>query len=315
MPEPEIQFVPEMSQDSRVHVYRSNRLRVCQDGLEGPEEFDGMEVDCYLLATERFLLFCDTLIRPADMATVSAMLPGELRKRPVLVMDSHADWDHAWGNGYFTGEHAAPLIAHEHCRQRLESEEARTFLASYQKTYPNHFHTVVLTPPTVTFHDKLSLHGGDLTVELFSAPGHCADHIAAWLPELQLLLAFDAVETPIPLLKDAASAPSMLSTLERFLSLHPQRVLCSHGRTTSPAIIQANLAYFREIERRCRAVLARHRPTEVELEHASVLLDYSLDEVVAQVTSLIDIPIPFDRDFYSWAHDGNTRYIMQWLMS
>lgn len=315
MPAPEILYVPEMSQDSRVRVYRSNRVRVCQDGLAGPETFDGMEVDCYLLVTERFLLFCDTLIRPEDMATLTGMLPGELLRRPALIMNSHADWDHAWGNSYFTGEHAAPIIGHEHCRERMESDEDRTFLASYQKSYPNHFHTVVLTPPTITFHDKLSLYGGDLALELFSAPGHCEDHIAAWLPELQLLLAFDAVETPIPLLKNAASAQNMFTTLERFLSLHPQRVLCSHGRTTSPAIIQANLTYFREIERRCRTVLARHHPTETELEHASTLIGYPLDEVVTQAASAIEIPEPVDRDFYSWAHDANARYIMQWLMS
>jgi glyoxylase-like metal-dependent hydrolase (beta-lactamase superfamily II) len=197
----------------------------------------------------------------------------------------------------------------------MESEKDQAFLANFQKNHPNHFHSVLLTPPTVTFHDRLSLYGGDLTAELFSAPGHCEDHIAAWIPELQLLLAFDAVETPIPLLKNAANAQSMFTTLERFLSLHPQHVLCSHGRTSSPAIIQANLSYFREIERRCRAVLTRHLPKEAELEQASTLIDYSLDEVIAQTASLIDIPTSFDRDFYAGAHDANTRYIMQWLMS
>ncbi|GHO87496.1 MBL fold metallo-hydrolase [Dictyobacter formicarum] len=315
MPMSDIFAVPEMSQDNRVRVYRGSRLRVCPNNFSGPEEFDGMEVDCYLLVTDRFRLLCDTLIRPEDMSTVFEDISADPVKRPLLVMNSHADWDHAWGNSYFTGERTMPIIAHEHCRTRLQSEKEQTFLANFQSSYPNHFHSVALTPPTITFHDRLSLYGGDLTVELFSAPGHCQDHIAAWIPELRLLLAFDAVETPVPLIENVAGVQSMFTTLERFASFQPQHVLCSHGGTTSPGIINANLTYFREIERRCRTVLTRQIPTEADLERASTLIDYSLDEVVTDASRMIEIPDPLDRSFYSGAHNANVRYIMQWLMS
>ena len=80
-------------------------------------------------------------------------------------------------------------------------------------------------------------------------------------------------------------------------------------------IINANLAYFREIERRCRTVLTQHLPTEADLQQAATLIDYSLDEVVAEASHMIEIPDPLDRSFYGWAHDANIRYIMQWLMS
>lgn len=315
MSTPEVTFVPEMSHDARVRVYRGSQVRHCSNGLPGPEEFNGMEVDSYLLITERFLLLCDTLIRPEDMSLVTQSIQGELTERPLLVMNSHADWDHAWGNSYFTGKRMVPIIAHEHCHRRMESEKDKTFLANFQREYPNHFQSVVLTAPTVTFHDRLSLYGGDLTIELFNAPGHCQDHSAAWIPELRLLLAFDAVETPIPFIKSVVGAQSMFTTLEHFLSLQPQWVLCSHGRTTSPTIIQANLTYFREVKQRCRTVLTRHLPTEAELERASLLIGYPFDEVIAKVANMIAVPDAFDRAFYESAHDTNIRHIMQWLMS
>src|ERR1700730_12748028 len=171
------------------------------------------------------------------MAAVMDEIAGELAGRQLLVIDSHADWDHCWGNCYFTGAHAAPIIAHEHCRTRMLSVEAQAGLTEYQQRFSS-FQHVILIPPTLTFTHELSIHGGDLTLELIGAPGHHPDHIAIWIPELRLLLAFDAAEKPLPLIEDAAGVQPMLTTLERFLALQPERVLCSHGKTTSIATVQ-----------------------------------------------------------------------------
>jgi glyoxylase-like metal-dependent hydrolase (beta-lactamase superfamily II) len=292
-------FIPEMSNE-RVRVFRRNFAMT--DG------FEGIEVDAYVLATDRYLVVCDTMLYPEDAATMMQMVKGELAGRQVLVVNSHADWDHAWGNGYFTGEHAAPIIAHEYGLVRQQSEEMRATLADYQRCYPI-FRNVVLIPPTITFTHGLTIHGGNLTIELLPALGHQPDHIAAWIPQMSLLLAFDAVEMPLPCIESAIYVPQMFATLEQLLVLQPERVLCSHGKTTSPAIIKENLAYLHEIELRCRALLQTHQPAESELEHASTLINYSLDDVIAGRTE------PVDRTFYSEAHENNIRCILQWLMS
>jgi glyoxylase-like metal-dependent hydrolase (beta-lactamase superfamily II) len=291
--------VPEMSTDARVHIFRRN--------FGGMEDFEGMEVDAYAVITSKYVVVFDTLLCPEDARAVIEKVQGELAGREVLVVNSHADWDHAWGNGYFTGEHAAPIIAHEHSLVRMKSDEARAELAEYQSRYPI-FGNVVLVPPTITFNQSLTIHGGDLSIELMPAPGHHLDHIAAWIPQLSLLLAFDAVEKPLPCIEDAESVLSMFATLEHFLTLQPQRVLCSHGKTTSLAAVKENLAYLREIERRGRDLLQRHRPTNEELEHAAEFIHYPFDEVVAGSTEAVD------RKFYGWAHNANVRFILEWLM-
>src|SRR2546421_6958444 len=288
-----------MSADHRVRVFRRN--------FNGIEEFDGMEVDAYVVITERYIVVFDTLLCPADVSIMMQLVEDQLPGRQLLVVNSHADWDHSWGNAYFTGEHAAPILAHGYCFTRLQSEEASKGLLDYQKRYPI-FQNVSLVAPTITFTQPLTIHGGDLTIELLPAPGHTTDHIAAWIPELSLLLAFDAVEKPIPFLENAEAVPSMFATLERFLALQPKRVLCSHGKSTNAALVEENLSYFREIERRSRNLLQRHHPTNDELEHASEIIHYSFDEVIAGST------VPFDRTFYTWAHDLNVRFLLQWLM-
>src|SRR5581483_6532759 len=104
----EIAQIPGMSGDQRIRVFR--RTFVPKGASEA------MEVDAYVISTARYITLCDTLLRPEDMAQVVQEIQDELAGRQLLVIDSHADWDQAGGNGYFTGTHAAPIIAHRHCR-------------------------------------------------------------------------------------------------------------------------------------------------------------------------------------------------------
>jgi len=248
------------------------------------------------------------MLCPADVAAMMNGVAGELAGRTLLCVDSHADWDHAWGNAYFTGEHNAPIIAHDYCRTRLQSQEAANELVEFQQQYAL-FRDVRLVAPTITFAESMVIYGGDLTIELKAAPGHHPDQIVAWIPELRLLLAFDAVEKPLPLLDDQRCVPDMFTTLEQLLALQPERVLCSHGKSTSPQLVAANLHYVREIERRARLFLQMHQPTEEELEHGSTLIAYPFDEVIAGIDGRVD------RTFYAQGHENNIRAILRWLMA
>lgn len=289
--------VPGGSLDRRIHVFRRS-LRVV-------DQLETMNVDAYLVITAHYGIVCDTLLCPDDMAMLVQAMGKELKGRPLLVINSHADWDHCWGNGYFTGANTAPIIAHERCRTRLLSEEARARLQVYQR-FPI-FRQTVLVPPTITFASTLTLHGGDLTVELFHAPGHRSEHIALWIPELRVLLAFDAAEDPFPQIDSAEAIPSMIATLHRFLALQPQHVLCSHDNTATVATLEGNLAYLRELERRCRLFLLTPRSAEVQIEEPSALIDYPFDAVVSTYH------VPIDRAYYHETHNENVRCMMQWL--
>lgn len=298
--EPGIREVSEMSPDPRIRVFRGTL-----DGLEG---FEGLEVDAYVTLGERYVTVLDTLLRPEDMGAVMRAIEPEIGTRQLLCVNSHADWDHTWGNGYFNGARRVPIIAHKHCWERLNSEPARLKLADYQARYPI-FHNVTLVPPTLTFNERLTIQDGDLTIELLHAPGHCQDQIVAWLPALRLLLAFDAVEKPLPCLKDATGVPLMFASLERLAALNAQRVLCSHGRTTSPALVVENLVYLREIERRARLALAHHMPTEAELQHVTEFIGYPSAEILATAGPEVDWT------FYDMAHKDNVEAILRWLLT
>jgi len=295
----DVTLVPDMHPDPRVKVFRRK--------LTDMDEYESMEVDAYVILTSRYTVVLDTLLCPEDAQAMMDLVGNPLPGRALLVVNSHADWDHCWGNACFTGKSAVPIIGHDYEVVRMESAEARADLDEYQQKYPL-FRNVALVSPTVTFNDHLTINGGDLSIRLFAAPGHHPDHCAAWIPELRLLLAFDAIEKPFPIMENAASVPAMFATLDHFLSLQPERVLCSHGNVTDPGLIQQNLNYLREIERRCQAFLQSRHPNSEELEHAADLIGYPFDEVIAGSTE------PVDRAFYSWAHEENARAILAWSM-
>lgn len=293
-----------MSNDERVLVFRCS--------FTPPEKQDWLKVDAYVVITDRYVIFCDTMLCPADMQQIMQEVQPTLIGRELLIVNSHADWDHVWGNSYFSGEWNPPIIAHTRCRARMLSEEAREKLATFQKRYTT-FQQVELAPPSLTFDQTLTIYGGDLTLELFPAPGHQPDQIAAWLPELRLLLAFDAVEYPLPTLADPPGVPAMFATLERFLALQPARVLCSHGGTTEITQVEKNLHYLREIEQRARSLLTTHHPTNIDLISASILREYSFEQVVSAITTPgeeVD-----DETFYREAHNTNVHHVVRWLIS
>ena len=304
--------VSKMSRDMRVRVFR--RLFAMKEGASASE---AMQVDSYAVITEHYVIVLDALLCPEDMEYIMSSLQQECEGRQVIVVDSHADWDQCWGNNYFTASHAAPILAHDHCLTRLHSQEEQDGLQAFKQRYPL-FRNVVLTNPTLTFSQSFTIHDEDLTLELFSAPGHHPDQIAAWIPELRLLFAFDAAEWPLPLIENAQGVPLMYSTLKHFLTLKPQHVLCSHGKTTDANVLQSNLDYLKKIEQRGRVFLTTaHAGLNLkEIEHPSTLIDYPFEEAISDITGsrngLDSIPDP---EFYGEAHENNTRAVLEWLVS
>ncbi len=91
----------------------------------------GDEVDSFVIATERWLVIVDTHSTP-DLALQLVELCGADENRGrLLVVNTHADYDHAWGNQVFSGptaSHPVPVIGHVECASRLAGDDARASL-------------------------------------------------------------------------------------------------------------------------------------------------------------------------------------------
>ena len=291
-----VTLVPNQGWDARILVCRCGTL-----------------VDTFIVVSERYVVLIDTLINRRTAEALLEIAREHLAGRQLLAVNTHADWDHAWGNHVFAGPSAllpAPIIASRRCAERLRSEAARQKLAKLRASEPGRFDDVALTPPSVLFEQRLVIDGGDLTLELFATPGHKPDHIAVFIPEIRTLLPGDAAELPFPFVESAATCPRMRDSLARMAALDAETALYCHAPVDSgPALLRQNMAYFDTIEQRCRAALARGVP--------------GTPAAAADVEALVGFPfaeaLPADADaaalegFYRPGHQAAIRAMLEHL--
>ena len=190
-----------------------------------------------LLGTERAAVV-DTMARPEDMAPFVALAAAH--GRPVTVVNTHADWDHAWGDAAFPG---AKIVGHRLCRERLRGAEARARLARERGADPAAYANVTLVPPDSTFEAATTLPLGGMTLVLHHLPGHTADCLVGFVPERRLLLAGDCAEEPFPLLGSGPLA-GWVRDLRAWAQKDLEVVVPSHGRIGGPELLRANAAYL-----------------------------------------------------------------------
>lgn len=190
-----------------------------------------------LLGTERAAVL-DTMTRPEDMAQFVELVAAH--GRPVTVVNTHADWDHAWGNAAFAN---ARVVGHKLCRQRLIGAEEKARLAQKQEEDPETYANARLVPPDSTFDAATTLPLGGMTLVLHHMPGHTVDSLVGFIPERQILLAGDSAEDPFPLL-GSGPLESWLRDLRAWDREELQTVVPSHGAIGGPELLRANAAYL-----------------------------------------------------------------------
>jgi glyoxylase-like metal-dependent hydrolase (beta-lactamase superfamily II) len=292
----EVVEVPSRGWDARVRVF-----------------FSRDEVETFVLTTERYLIVVDSGTTPAVSAAIMELVKDDLTRRRLLVVNTHADYDHAWGNGAFAddGPYPAPIIATRLARERLLGQESRDRLERMRQQDET-LNEVQLVAPTLTFEGDIQIDGGDLTVQLLATPGHTPDHVSIWIPELRLVLAGDAAEFPFPWIDTPADMPLLRESLRRLVALGPVMVLPCHGETTTPDLLTNNLAYFDELERRILNApelpeLPEDWATSDELPN---LIGFPYEDALALVGAAPDSVSDTYRRFHLLA----TRSMVNWLL-
>ncbi|RFB84258.1 MBL fold metallo-hydrolase [Rhizobium leguminosarum bv. trifolii] len=256
----------------------------------------GDEVDAMFVRTERFNVLIDTLGTPEQCRRALDLLEEKAAAHPLIVINSHMDWDHFWGNAAIAGR--APIIAHTAALDRLRDPAAQQLLKD-KMNQESRFHNVELVAPDITFSGAMVFNGGDLTLELIHTPGHTPDHIAVWIPELRTCLAVDAVEYPIPEVwsRTAGDLRLIRSSLQRIRDLDARLVIPAHGQTSSPSTVKANLAYFEALADRVDG-LSERQLADGRLSRSS---GFRLEDFVA-----IPDGMPADTvTFYRNCHETN----------
>ncbi len=202
---------------------------------------DEFDVRCAVVTGADGALVWDTLAHPEQMRSVSALV----EDRMVTVAYSHADWDHVWGVAALPP--GGDIVAHEECGSRFRHEVPEE-LARRRALEPGRWKEVQIRPPTRTFIEALEIDLGGVIVRLSHLPGHTPDCCVAWIPTWGVLLAGDAVETPLPMLNDGKAIPVWLDGLRQWEEEEAlDLVVPSHGRVGGPELLSETRAYLEAV--------------------------------------------------------------------
>ena len=230
-----LEFEPNAGWDSRIHIARCGEM-----------------VRAYLIVCQRFLLVYDTLLGPRSGAWLREQADRLAGQRPIIVVNSHADWDHYFGNQCFDD---LTILGTHLCRERILTGVGQAELDKKRQDHPDDFLPVRLCAPNLAVTGETLLDGGDLSLQLLPTIGHRPDHLALYIPELKTLFPGDCVEDPIPLVDEDSTitdntVEELALSLQAMLALNPTWVLANHAPPENGIRrLQENLRYLKDLQK------------------------------------------------------------------
>jgi glyoxylase-like metal-dependent hydrolase (beta-lactamase superfamily II) len=215
-----------------------------------------------VLGDERALVVDTQVHEPAARTLVAAVR--EVTALPWVVVDTHAHFDHVFGNATFAQEQPGLEIwGHEGCRRELElfgaSQRAAAAQGLREAGRPDDadlVEAVALLPPNRAFTADTELDLGGRTVVLHHpGRGHTGHDAVVEVPDAQVTIAGDLVEEGAPPSFGDAYPLEWPATLGALLPRLGSVVVPGHGDVVDPAFVAAqrdDLAAVAEVARGLR---------------------------------------------------------------
>ncbi|MGW6569746.1 MBL fold metallo-hydrolase [Streptomyces sp. NPDC054975] len=185
-------------------------------------------------------LLVDTAATERRARLLRAAVLAEALPLPRTIVSTHHHGDHTYGNGVFLPE--ARIVGHENCRAEQLAAGRQLHLLWPQTD----FGEIEVTPPSVTYRERLSLYVGELEVRvLHPGTAHTTGDSIVHLPEQGVAFTGDLVfHGGTPFLPMGSLAGS-LRALALLRSLDAPTVVPGHGRVTDPSAYDATERYLR----------------------------------------------------------------------
>ena len=191
----------------------------------------------HLIFGDNRVYVCDTFLGPDSMKDIVKIIKDNGHQdKPIVVFNSHADWDHVWGNCYFEG---AMILGHRECKTRMEKE----WEEELKKNQEFQRGEVILAPPNTVFDEKYIFE--DDSVEFFYSPGHTVDSASCYDQREKILFVGDNVESDLPYV-NSLDFDTYISTLEDYLARDWTHLVPGHDPIqTDQTLIRSNLDYLK----------------------------------------------------------------------
>ena len=173
-------------------------------------------------------------------------------------VNTHLHGDHTYGNCLLP--ESAVIIGHEATRAGVLTDPVIDGCPPFWDPVPD-WGNVTRRPPTVTTRTGLTLHYGDVQVELHhpGTPAHTAGDLVAWLPDRRVLFTGDLLFNQVTPLVFMGSVEGALQALDWMAQFGPDHIIPGHGPLISarmlPQVLDTHRAYYQLLLTTARAGL------------------------------------------------------------
>ncbi|MFW9835152.1 MAG: MBL fold metallo-hydrolase [Candidatus Thorarchaeota archaeon] len=201
---------------------------------------DPFLTNVYVIFGNERVYVLDTFLGIDSMVTVKK----EIRERgfgdlPVVVFNSHGDYDHYWGNAAFED---ALIIGHELCRTRVLREHEQAIQANEEQKKGE----VILKAPSLVFSERLSFPNDEVT--FFHTPGHTVDSSSCLDARDRVLFVGDNVETPLPYVYNTNIA-QFYHTIKSYHDIDWDVMIASHAfPQLDTTLLDRNIKYLDDFQ-------------------------------------------------------------------
>ncbi len=174
--------------------------------------YDPLDVSIGVIVGAGGVTVVDTRNNPAEARELAADIDARFGAPVVAVVNTHAHYDHTFGNQHFAAvDGRPPLYGHaaiarhfaDHERPRLQAVQ-RDPRREPDKSWGE----VTLTPPTMPVDTRVTIEPGGRPIELVPLPrGHTDTDLAVLVPEARVWFVGDVVEESGPPMFGSGSFP------------------------------------------------------------------------------------------------------------
>lgn len=176
------------------------------------------------------------------------------------------------------------IIAHQSAVSEIEylktnlGTEINHFFPDLYRQYQNVFDNVEIISPQITFVRAMTLHAGNLTLELSHIGGHSPASIMVYVKEDRALFCGDIVDVGMPFVTPYSRFDEWIAALRRIENMDIAKIVPGHDEICGKEIVCATRVYFETMRERVRE---------------SVKAGASKEEVVKNVSLNDVLPVPF----------------------
>jgi len=213
---------------------------------------------------ENEVLVIDSKMDKESVEGIFTAIQGFTKKPVKYLINTHADGDHVYGNEFFPKE--VTIIAHENCRKE--------FFHPGRDGSPSRWESEELLPfvPQVTFNDKIQLHMGNQTVELYYfGVGHTTGDIVVYFPKEKTAFIGDQVFKGRPQLIHSYKGGNSfdhVKTTEKMMETIDAVQFCSgHADIMTREDIEQHLDAMKKLQQKIKKLVGEGKSlTEIQAE-------------------------------------------------